>query len=150
MTAPISRLERSCFLNVDLEVFSNQDLRPLVDSFGPAVIEMYVGKVRRTHEAHLELAWRRSQSPTSIILGFCRLVQALPRSKRKLWNSARIRSFDIGIEAPAKYRNFWSAVSPEAVRAAAEVGAQIAVTVYGRTKPMKGRGKAKKPTKLSE
>jgi hypothetical protein len=52
------------------------------------------------------------------------------------------RSFDIGIEAPGRNTYFWSAVSAEAVRAAAEVGAQIAITVYGPMKVMKPSRKA--------
>src|SRR5580658_2794620 len=142
MTRRMSKLDKTSFLNVDLDIFSKADLRPFVDALGPRVIEMFVGKVKRTYEAHLELAWRRNQSPTSIILGFCKLVRALPRRARKLWDSAKIRSFDIGIEAPAKWRHFWGAISPEAVRAAAAVGAQIAITVYGPMKSQQVKARA--------
>jgi hypothetical protein len=124
-------------MNVDLDIHSKWDLQPLVTALGEKIREMYVGRVRRTYEAHLELAWRRSQTPTSIILGFCKLIEALPRSERKLWDSAKTRSFDIGIDAPAEGRFHWSAVGQDAVRAAADVGAQIAITVYGPMKIVK-------------
>jgi hypothetical protein len=85
---------------------------------------MHVGRVRRTYEAHLELvAWRRNQTPTSIILGFFKLIEALLRSDNTY---------------------FWSAVSSEAVRTAAEAGAQIAITVYGPMKVMKQSRKSSK------
>lgn len=63
-----SKLDESVFANVDLDINSSKDLRPLVDAFGRKVIEMWVGKVRRTYEAHLELGWEKKQTPTSIIL----------------------------------------------------------------------------------
>jgi hypothetical protein len=143
---PTSNLDKTRFLNVDLDIHSRLDLRPLVTALGEKISEMYVGRVRRTYEAHLELAWRRNQTPTSIILGFCKLIEALPPSKRKVWDSAKTRSFDIGIEAPVRNTYFWSAVSPEAVRAASEVGAQIAITVYG---PMKTVKRSRKTTKTA-
>jgi hypothetical protein len=137
----ISKLDDSFFANVDLDIYSKHDLRPLVDAMGDKVIEMWVGKVRRTYEAHLELGWTKRQTPMSVILGFCSLVQCLKPSKRRLWNSAKIKSFDIGIHAPDRNHHYWSAVSQEAVRAAADVGAQIAITVYG---PMKAAKPAKR------
>jgi hypothetical protein len=48
---------------------------------------------------------------------------------------------NLGFEAPKKGGYYWGAVSQETVGAAAEVGAQIAITVYG---PMKGMKPAKK------
>jgi hypothetical protein len=60
-----------------------------------------------------------------------------------MWDAAKSRSFDIGIKAPAK-GGYWSAVSGEAVRAAAEVGAQIAITVYGPMNVAKQSRKAAK------
>jgi len=127
----ISKLDDSLFANVDLDIYSKTDLRPLVDALGDSVIEMWVGRVRRTYEAHLEVSWEPRKTPSSIILRFCRLINALPPTKRRIWDAAKTRSFDIGIDAPARNRRFWSAVSPEAVRTAAEVGAQIAITIYG-------------------
>jgi hypothetical protein len=138
----ISRLDKTRFATVDLDIYSAADLRPLVDALGKRIIDLYVGRVKRTYEAHLELAWGRNQNPTSIILGFCRLIDPLPPAKRKLWDAAKTRSFDIGIASPVKRTHYWAAISPEAVKAAARIDAQIAITVYGPLKPapsMKGK-----------
>ena len=135
----ISKLDESVFANVDLDIYSKEDLRPLVDAMGDQVVEMWVGKVRRTYEAHLEVSRSHVvlRAPSSIILRFCELIRALPPAKRKIWGAAKKKSFDIGIYAPPRNRYYWSAVSPEAVRATADVGAQIAITVYGPMKIMK-------------
>jgi hypothetical protein len=132
-----SKLDDSLFANVDLDIYSKTDLQPLVDALGDNVIEMWVGRVRRTYEAHLELGWEPRRTPTSIILRFCKLINALPPAQQQIWNAARTKSFDIGIEGPKRNSHYWAAVNPEAVRAAAEVGAQIAITVYGPMKPPK-------------
>ena len=141
----ISKRDESFFANVDLDIFSREDLRALVGAFGNKVIEMWVGKVRRTYEAHLELGWSKKQTPTAIILGFCKLIESLEPSKRQLWDAAKTKSFDIGIYAPTRNHYYWSAVSPEAVRAAAAVGAQIAITVYGPMKAAKRKANKKLP-----
>jgi hypothetical protein len=146
----MSRLDKSLFMNVDLDIYSKSDLRPLVDALGDQIIEMWVGKVRRTYEAHLEVSGSHlaPSAPSRIILRFCKLIGALPPSKRELWSAAKTKSFDIGIESPKRNMHFWSAVSPEAVRAAAEVGAQIAITIYGPMKvPKQSKKKNKAPSK---
>lgn len=136
-----STLDETLFRNVDLDIYSQSDLQPLVTALGDHVIDLYVGRVRRTYEAHLELNYRRGQTANSVILGFCKLINRLPPMERTLWNRAKIRSFDIGIDVPKRDRHFWIAVSPEAVQAAAETGAQIAITVYG---PLRSAPKPKK------
>ena len=136
-----SELDESVYANVDLDIYSSDDLRPLVDGFGDKVIELWVGKVRRTYEAHLEIGWSRKQTPTSIILRFCELIESLKPKERKLWNTAKTRSFDIGIHAPTRNHHYWSSVNKEAVRAAANVGARIAFTIYGPLEPARSSTK---------
>jgi hypothetical protein len=139
----MSKLDDSLFMNVDLDIYSKTDLQPLVAALGNSIIEMWVGRVRRTYEAHLELSGSHLalRALSSIILKLCKLVQALPPRERRLWNAAKTKSFDIGIGAPKRNRHYWSAVSPDAVRAAAEVGAQIAITIYGPMKVAKPKKK---------
>lgn len=138
----MSKLDTSLFCNVDLDIYSKSDLQPLVSAFGDKIIDLYVGRVKRTYEAHLELgAWKRNQTPSWVMLGFCKLIKELPPGKRRIWDAAKTKSFDIGIAAPTKGIHYWSAVNGEAVRAAAEVGAQIAITGDG---PMKAAPKPKR------
>lgn len=115
------------------------DLQPLVSVLGNHVIDLFVGKVRRTYEAHLELNWSRRQNPSSIIMRFCRLIESPPHKKRKISNAAKIRSFDVGIAAPGRNYHFWHRLSSDAVRSAAEIGAQIAITVYGPMKTVRAK-----------
>lgn len=127
----------SIFLGIILDVFSQSNLQPLNNAFKDKVTRNGFDKVRRTYHAHFELPWsqQRRPTPSSIILKFCKLIRSLPTAERRLWDAAKFKSFDIGLDEPGKGRGYWGFVSAEAVQAAAEVGARIAFTVYGP--PMK-------------
>jgi len=128
----MSNLDKNSFLNVDVEIFSKSDLQPLVAALGHKVMVHYLGPEFRKHKAYLCLAGAQPKTPENGILRYCKLIQKLPPKERALWDTAKSRSFDIGIEAPKQETYYWAAVGSEAIRA--EVGAQIAITVYGRMK----------------
>jgi hypothetical protein len=129
----MSKLDKSSFLNVDLEIFSKSNLQSLVAALGSNVHVHYLGTEFRLFKAYLDLT-RQPKTPESGVLRLCKLIQKLPPSERAIWNAAKSRSFDIGIEAPNRGSHYWAAIGSEAIRAAAEVNAQIAITVYA---PMK-------------
>jgi hypothetical protein len=147
----MSNLDESIFLNVDLEVFSKSNLQPLVDAMGNKVVVLHVSLYKRTHEAHVELSGshlprtiRHLKSPELLIVGFCSLIQELPPTARELWDAAKSRIFDIGIGPPKRDTFYRATIGREAIRAAAEVRAQIAITVYGPMKTVR-RPKTKQP-----
>lgn len=144
----MNKLDESIFLNVDLEVFSRSDLKPLADALKKSLTIHYVGMEFGKHKAYFELS-RPPKTPDSAIIRYCKLIQKLPPNKRKIWDNAESRSFDIGFESPKKGRYFWGSVRSEAIRAAGLVGAQIAITIYGPMKVMKAPNKKlpKKSTK---
>ena len=121
------------FLNVDLDVYSKSDLQPLVDGFGKKVIPLYVGRDRGMNSAHLELSIPKP-SADSAILGLCALVRALPRTERELWNGARKREFSVGVQAGQQPFACDFRIEAQTVKAVAELGAAIVLTVYGREK----------------
>lgn len=137
----MSELDKSCFMNVALEIFSRSDLKPIADAFGSNVAVLYLGKEFGLFKAYFYPGWPQSNTPETGILRYCKLIQKLSIEDRKLWDSAKSRSFDLGFEGPKEGRHYWGAVSQKAVRAAAEVGAQIAISIYG---PMKVAKQTKK------
>jgi hypothetical protein len=137
----MSNLDKNSFLNVDLEIFSKSDLKPLVAALGNKIMVHYLGREFRKNKAYLCLAGPQPKTPELGVIRYCKLIQKLPPPERAIWNAAKSRSFDIGIEAPKRETYYWFAVGPDAFRAAAEVGAQIAVTVYG---PMRVARQTKK------
>jgi hypothetical protein len=141
----MSVLDNDTFLNVDLEIFSKSDLQLLVATLGRRIHLHFIGMEFGLHKAHFDLA-QQPETPEAGILAFCRLIQKLPQPERALWDSAKFRSFDIGIEAPGRGRYFWSAIGSKAIEAAANAGAQIAITIY---RPMKAAGPAKRKARSS-
>jgi hypothetical protein len=126
------RLSDSEFLNVDLDVYSRSDLQPLVNSFGKKVIGLYVGRERRRYAAHLELAtYKTKPSADSTIRAFCALIRALPKTERELWNGAETREFSIGVQAGRQRFACDFRIEAQTVKAVAELGALIVLTVYG-------------------
>ncbi len=142
-----SKLDKSTFMNVALEIFSRSDLTPIADAFGSKVTVFYLGKEFGLFKAYFYPGWQQSNTPETGILRYCKLIEKLPMKERKLWDSAKSRSFDLGFEGPKKDRYYWGAVSQEAIRAAAEVGAQIAITIYGPMKVVKPKKKRAAPVK---
>jgi hypothetical protein len=140
-------LDKTLFLNVDLDIRSRIDLQPLVDAMGKRAIVLYVGRFKRTYQARLELSGshlpreKHSQSPELFIRRFRKLIHGLPPDAKRLWDGAKAREFDIGIESGKPHKYYWFDLSPSALQAALEVNAHISVTIY---QPMKTVGKKAK------
>ena len=79
------------FLNVDLDIYSKDDLQPLVTLFGKKVMVLYVGRDRGKYCAHLEIA-KGTKTADSAIRAFCKLIKALPDAGQESWNAATVRS----------------------------------------------------------
>ena len=123
--------ETTHFLNVDLDIHSKSNLQPLVTAMGKKVHVLFVGRIKRTYQVHLEL-WESglSESADSVILGFCALIRALPKPAIELWKAAKARDFNIGVQAAMQPHSHEITLAAEAVRAIAEVNARIVLTVY--------------------
>lgn len=117
------------FLNVDLDLYGRYDLEPLAAAFGRNVVVLFAGREGRAHSAHLELA-RAVGGVDARIRRFCKLVGLLGRADRKLWDSANRRDFNIGIQAGEQPFSSEFAIEAETVKAVAEIGARIVLTVY--------------------
>jgi hypothetical protein len=114
------------FLNVDLDVASTEDLTPLLRALEPVAYALE----RPAGLASFELGDPTPTQPEPLILEFVRLISGLPAEARGIWERATKRTFDIGMQsshepAQASYR-----LSAETLRAAADIGAEIAITVY--------------------
>ena len=120
------------FLNVDLDVLSRAPLDGLVTAFGKKVVVLSVGKEGRQHGAHLELGVSPSNADRTI-RRFVNLVNSLPRSPRRIWDAARVRQFNVGVQAGTSPPAYELGLQPATLEAAARIGAQIAFTIYAPT-----------------
>ncbi len=76
MTMKKRRLETTDYLNVDLELFSKSSLEPFVKAMGDKIMVLFVGRIKRTYRAHVELAGSGlpKDKPDSTIRTFCALM----------------------------------------------------------------------------
>jgi hypothetical protein len=119
------------FLNVDLDIFSKNDLQPLVSALGEKVDVLHIGSHKRTYETHLELgSYPSPKSPDRAIRDFCKLIQGLSTETREIWDTAKIRQLNIGIAKGAEPPVHWFAIEAETIKAAAGINARIAITIY--------------------
>ena len=115
------------FLNVDLDIWSDEDLAPLVQAFEPLAFSLERAPGRASFELN-EPA--EPMSPAAIISEFVRLVNGLPPSARLAWARAARRVFDIGVQSRRHPFSETYSLDAELLRAAAEIGADVAITLY--------------------
>ncbi len=120
------------FLNVDLDLFADEDLSPLLSALAPRTFSLHAETSATRSEVHLELDGEPA-SADSGIASFVRLVMELPPDARALWDRARRKELNIGIDAPETRGPFELALEPGTLAQAASVGARVVVTVYGPT-----------------
>ena len=118
------------YINVDLDIYSRVSLKGLVDAMGEKASVLGIFGEGRKHEVHV--SWRSSHgmSVDQTIIGLTRLVKRLPPRYRKVWDSAKSREFNIGIEAGLKPHSFELRLAQRTVDALREVGGTFVITVY--------------------
>lgn len=115
------------FLNVDLDVETDADLTPLVKALEPYACSLERPPGRASFELNVPVA---PTAPEPLIREFLRLLELLPPDAREVWNRASRRAFDIGIQSLRRPSSETHRLATATLRHAAEVGAEIAVTVY--------------------
>ncbi|MEQ1568579.1 MAG: hypothetical protein ABMA64_23275 [Myxococcota bacterium] len=123
---------RTSFLNVDLDLQGEFDLEPLLAGFGDDVVVVSRFDDDGQRHAALELSSELHQpyDAQTAVLGFARLVAALPPELRERWDAAGA-CLNVGVQAGRQPYAEALSLSAEAVAAAAAIGARIELTVYG-------------------
>ena len=113
------------FLNVDLDVLSPSSLKALATAFGSAVSILYLGREGSLYGAHFEPTSSYQKDADALIQGFVSLVQKPPPRIRKLWDGARSREFNIGIQGAAQPRHHELRLHPATLEAASSVRGSV-------------------------
>lgn len=115
------------FLNVDLDIEMDGEPSALIRALQPHAYSLERPPGRVSFELGSPVA---PESPDPLIREFIRLIKLLPPDARAVWDRASRRVFDIGIQSLRRPFSETHRVTVETLREAAEVGAEIAVTVY--------------------
>ena len=117
------------FLNVDLDISSQEDLAPLAAALRRRLFPLHVGRIRRKYWARFELRTQPS-NPDVAIRRLVAAIESLPAGHRATWKRATTRDFNIGIQAAETPAHSEFSVAPAAVRMVGRVGGRIVITVY--------------------
>ena len=117
------------YLNVDLDLESENDISQIVGAFGEYVIVLHHGKLHNYHHASFETT-NEMLTADEAINYFCGLVEALPHDVRVIWDSCHKRVLDIGHESGTSPSNFRSELKPTTLQRVAAIGATIIITIY--------------------
>ena len=119
------------FLNVDLDVESREPLDVLVEALGKKVCVRFVGSIGpRKYAAYVSLSRSYDKTADQLTRTLCELVLRLPKPARALWNRARSRRFDVGIEGGHQPRSHAVHLEPPTIALVASVGGSIVITTY--------------------
>jgi hypothetical protein len=156
------------FINVDLEVWSHEDLATFAEAVEPRSLVLHVGKVRQKFLASIEAKSARPlTSPEQTIWALLKVVESLPPRAGRLWRHAESRVFNVGYEGgefvsllyerPVGSGRWYprgpgktagpceTSLSPELLRAVANVGGTIATTIY----PLRREVPSRRPKRRS-
>lgn len=119
------------FINVDLEVRLGKKPRAsLIRFLSARLLPMHSEKGLATFEHH--------ESPISAEQGIMQLVevlQSLPREPRMQWGLCERRVMNIGVQAGLAEHQALFRVGARALRAVADLGAEVVLTIYAPTAP---------------
>lgn len=119
------------FLNIELEVRAPFDLLPLLTSMGDAFSPNYCAAVKGgIFMLSGALSDYRVKTVEAKAAGLCSLIEGLPPRARKLWEQARDRVFDIGVDATTDPQVVLELLTPRTMSRIAKVNARLAVSVY--------------------
>jgi len=124
------------FLNIDLDVRSRRSLAPLVAAWSRSY---QAPAAENRHDPHWLILNAHSVGPRGVTYDaekvakeLLKHVRGLRGEARHCWNHARLRVFDIGVQAGGPGTKSFEGVqiTAETLRQIARVGAQVKVTVY--------------------
>jgi hypothetical protein len=104
------------------------------------VVVLYAGREIDLYSTHLELA-RQPKNADAAIRDFSALINGLPRAKRKLWDTATIRDFNIGVQSKGKAKPHEIKLTTRTMQAVSSLKARVVVTVYAADRLRSGKPK---------
>jgi hypothetical protein len=124
-------MPRTSFLNVDLDVHASRPLTRLARALEAlGAVTLHCGRLSSgKYRASFELP-SNPRSADVAIRGLVRLIDALPSVPRKVWDSADLRDFNVGIQAEKAPFSFTSRLRPTTLALVTKLRGHVTYTVY--------------------
>lgn len=135
------------FLNVDVDVRSASSLEPLARELAQRA--SIHDSPDPENKRWLHFAPYSPKTAEAAVREIVALIDALSPTARRLWNRAKRRTFDIGIQGGVTPHSSGFALSAKAVAAITRLGGDVIITVYAAdtsstaTTPPRKRGRGR-------
>ena len=119
------------YLNTDLDLHSEQDLRPLAEELkrrGLIVLHVTEGKTVKW-TASFEATTQLSDADSSI-RAMLEAIEALQGDSLELWKTCSFREFNAGYDCGDEPYGFSDGLSNETLRRLSAIGASLRLTLY--------------------
>ncbi len=117
------------FLNVDLEIQSVHDLKPLASELESRATVLRCGEYYDENLLNLEIHLLEADAATRIN-DLCAIIESLPPSSLHLWQAASRREFDAGFESTTNQERFALTIPAATLQRMANLNASFAITIY--------------------
>lgn len=120
------------FLNVDLDIESSAKPNCIEKELSlEYVSNLFSGEIGAQYISSFELhVTEENNNPNWLISEFCSLISQLSDEAKNEWMRVSKRIFDIGFEATSSKQRIDSELKVETVKAVADIGASINITIY--------------------
>jgi hypothetical protein len=123
--------EAARFLNVDLLIAGRFDSEPLLQALGDRVFALHEDAELEGKKCLVLEVTAPDLGVPETVMRLVRWVERLPPAARRSWSRASIRRFDIGIQGGLRPHETHWVLPSRVVAAIADIGADVAITVYG-------------------
>jgi hypothetical protein len=128
---------RTRYLNTDLDLVSAEDLTPLA-----AALAKKKWSVLHA-EQHSDGLWRAGfetwqgshKAPQATIAAMLKVIEALPKPLKAIWNGCSKRDFNIGFDGGTQPHAFEQTLLPQLLARIAALGASVTITIYALEQP---------------
>lgn len=118
------------YLNVDLEIEASFSLEPLAKELEKTDAVLYCGPgAGKSHLLCLE-SGRWPDTPDATALALCSAIERLPVRGRKLWDRAKLKTFDVGYDLPSGARSVRVVLHRRTLERIVGLGATVAFSCY--------------------
>ncbi|MGD9209950.1 MAG: hypothetical protein PVI90_04210 [Desulfobacteraceae bacterium] len=126
-------MKETNYINVDLEIESNEDLSPIIDEFGNDIIVLYndYNKSNNTYTLVAESTFDyKFRNPDELINCFYFKINKFSSETRRLWDNCNQRVFNIGYGCILTTVKYESEIKSLTIKNVSELGAAIKITIY--------------------
>lgn len=115
------------FLNIDLDIESDEDIELLVSEIGKRATTMRNENEAGKYVASFEAA---DGEENEIIAEYKSIIDALSTEAKAMWDNCTKKDFDFGYESGDKPNDFHSRLSKDSIAAINDFGGEIVITIY--------------------